>query len=152
MKMPEIKLDKSYTNEVITLTFHGVTEEGKINKDVIINTLNFTVADLPENIIKTAICHGLVQKLGDSLAMTKEMREATSVSESVESIQALWEQLKGGDWNAKAKTTKQPSITHKAMHDMLYDAVRTGSMSYEAANMIYKKVSGEDLNKPEDAE
>ena len=59
----------------------------------------FDLDDLPEEVVRRAAIHGISQKLGDGYS------GITSVKEAIQVVDAIWEQLQTGDWNAKVSRT-----------------------------------------------
>jgi len=61
--------------------------------------MNCPLEDLNEAMIRQLAIHGLSQKIGDSYA------SADTVSEAIVSAKSVWENLKKGDFNARAQGT-----------------------------------------------
>jgi hypothetical protein len=94
-------LEKSYDLDNMTLAFTVGGEGGA--------ELEFSLSELAKEMFDQLACHGASQKLGDSIASLKtklekslgrEPSEEEMKSSALETINAVWEQLKSGDWRA----------------------------------------------------
>lgn len=113
-------------------------------------SMDFSVSELPEHIVQELIVHGLKQKLADALAFTGESKAEKTIQDAVNSVSALWEQLKGGEWNAKkGAKPKAPSMTFSAMEQKFLDGVKAGITTFAAAKDLYKLATGAELPQPD---
>ena len=115
--------------------------------------ITFYVSELPAEIREYAVLHGLKQKLADALAFTKEDKATKTTADAEKALEALWEQLKGGDWNAKSKGRKpaEPSVKLSDMEEKLLARVKAGLMSWDEAYDFYRDLAGKELPKLQDA-
>lgn len=158
IKMTQVKLDAGYTdNGAFYMTFRQGVEKGvkfERDKSEVYDTIVFDINELPETIYREcpAARHGLKQKMGDNLAMTKELKEATTITMAITACNELWEQLKLGNWNSVAKGAKAPSVKLSDLETKFLAGLASGMMDYETANNLYKGITGKELPKPEEKE
>lgn len=108
--------------------FTGETAEYRLN-----------CLDLPESIYIPcrSAQHGIEQKLRDNLAMSKETKAITRLSELVEKTNILVKSLKDGNWNVKGTGAKGETVKFEAIVTQLAGAIKTGIMDYTAASTMY---------------
>jgi hypothetical protein len=150
IKMDAVKLDAGFDGNKFFMTFRQGAEKGEKfdrEKSEVYHTEFFELSDLPASLFVDcpASRHGLKQKMADNLAMTKELKAATTISTAVDSSKELWKQLAGGNWNTVAKSAKAPAITLTAMEAKFMAGVISGVTSWEAANELYKSITGKEL-------
>ena len=76
------------------------------------NKLEGLLSSLKPEIVTRAALHGLNQKLGDAAA-------GKQGDDAEEAVTSVWEQLVGGDWNAKAETGEaRPSFVAQAVYNL----------------------------------
>lgn len=155
IKMASVKLDAGYTeNGAFFITFRQGVEKGvkfEREKSEVYDTITFDVNELPKSIfvLCDASRHGLKQKMCDNLALTKELKEATTITMAIEACNELWEQLKAGNWNAVARGAKAPSVKLSDLETKFMAGIEAGLMDYETANNLYKGITGKELPKAE---
>lgn len=151
-KMKDVKIVTTVEGRTLTITFREAVAKGeKFNPDVheTFASMEFSANELNNLIVEQAVMHGLKQKLVDNLAMTKESKDATTVSDSIKMTKELWQQLLDGHWNAPTRTSKAPSITLSDMEKKFLAGVEAGITTYEQAAELYKMATGKDLPRPE---
>lgn len=98
----------------------------------------FTLSELPADILHRCVAHGLEQKLRDNMAMSKAEAVATTDAEYLSMTEALWEQLKAGEWNKKKEGGKRgPSVTLSDLEAKFVEGVKAGLMTAENAKSLY---------------
>jgi hypothetical protein len=157
VKMNAVKIGAGFTgllNNTFKMEFIQAPIKGeKLDRETaeVFGAIEFDTSELPESIFINcpAACHGIKQKMADNLAMKAEDKAVTSLQEAVNSTEELWNQLVSGNWNAVAKGSKAPSIKLTDMEAKFLAGVEAGVMDYEAANSLYKGITGKDLPKAE---
>lgn len=112
----DVRLDRDFTENLATVKFcfFAVTErddKGKVKstKDLVEKAYNVT--ELPEAIKNRLVVHGLLAKLGDDQASNKDCK----ISDCVKDMDAQWERLVAGTWNAKKAKSERVKVTEDAI-------------------------------------
>jgi hypothetical protein len=92
-------LDKDYADDFTSVTVK-LLETGE--------TATIDVASLSDEIRAQAICHGLLQKIGDAAA-------GKSGDEAAEAVLAVVERLRAGDWTIKGEAGPRPTLVAEAV-------------------------------------
>ena len=155
--MKNVKLNCKFTSEVFTVTFNEKQEKTDKKVEAIeITSEPFDCSELPAPVYVSCAAsqHGIKQKMADSLALTAELKETTTVKDAINTLTELWLQLKGnadnnidGSWNATSRSAKTPVVTLSSFETMLLSNVASGMISYEAANAMFKGQTGKELSK-----
>ena len=87
-KMAEVKLDASFNGNLFTMTYRQSALKGEKfdrTKSEIFAVVEYDVTQLPAALFLDcpAARHGLKQKMGDNLAMRKEDKETTAISDAI---------------------------------------------------------------------
>jgi len=111
-------LGKDYSDDFRTVTINFLGTD---------DTLTVNVEALPEAVRKQAICHGLVQKLGDAAA-------GESGVAAYDAVMTVYERLVAGDWTkVREGVGPRPSIVAEAVCRVLEKA---GKVFNRAAKII----------------
>ena len=148
-KMTDIKLSAIYSGNVFQLEFYPKPLDGeKLTKtdENCLEQIEIDIDTMPENVKHAAMLHGFKQKFCDNLAMTKELKQGTTVEAASEMTKDLEQQLLAGNWNAVGKSAKQPKVTLDAVTTGLIASVKAGLMTYDAANTFSKNVCHKELD------
>lgn len=92
-------LDKDYAKDFSSVTIK-LLELGEV--------ITIDVASLPDNIRAQAICHGLLQKIGDTAA-------GKSGDEAAEAVMSITERIRAGDWNVVGDAGPRPTLVAEAV-------------------------------------
>lgn len=156
IKLAAVKLDAGFTldNKFFITYRQNVAKGEKFDreKSEIFHTSEYDIAELPDTIFIDcpASRHGLKQKMCDNLALRKEDKAATSIEQAITMEDELWAQLIAGNWNAVARGPKAASIKLTDMEAKFLSGVTTGITTWEAANDLYKSITGKELPKLEE--
>lgn len=74
-------------------------------------TIEINVAGLSPEIKAQALCHGLLQKIGDTAA-------GKSGDDAAEAVMAIVERIKAGDWNVAGEAGPRPTLVAEAVMDV----------------------------------
>lgn len=134
--MDEVKLKVSWHMDRITISFVQAALKGeKLENPLTYASVACDCTAIPESIYIScrSAQHGIEQKMRDSLAMTKDARSATVVSEAVSILQDLWvSALLTGDWTKKGEG--RSSLTAKL------NATWTNASEEERALLVRMKM------------
>lgn len=153
VKFSEVRVLVSFFAQTMKFRFLQAPEKGvKLDSKTAVEFAEreFDLTELPASIFADCIFsrHGLKQKMVDSLAMNKELKEATTMREVVESLTALWDQFKAGHFLAPSRATAAPSVKVSDMEATFLKSVAAGVTTFEQAAMLYKSLTGKDLPAP----
>lgn len=111
-------IEKSYDLDALSLSISVGGEDSPTE-------LEFSTAELSDEIKQNLLMHGLSQKLGDSAAsvkakLTKELGREPNADEHraavIEAINGVWAQLENGDWRAaRGEGEAKPRIGEVAL-------------------------------------
>lgn len=93
-------LSKDYSDDFSSITIK-LLEYGD-------EAVSINVADLSDAIKAQAICHGLLQKIGDTAA-------GKSGDEAYEAIHSMIERIKAGEWNKGGDAGPRPTLVAEAV-------------------------------------
>lgn len=132
------RLDRDMKEDFTSVEFQFYRIDKRDENDKITETTDllkkvYGLEQLSMNMQAQLACHGLLAKLGDSLASMKDV----SISDCGEQLDKLWGQLVKGEWSSKkAKSERVTKVTAEKLAETKLPEGMTQEMALELMKQL----------------